>query len=48
MRRHSRELSSQMAAKILFLSMSELKTLIFNSWVRASIPRVIAGTGICK
>ena len=21
---------------------------IFNSWVRASVPRVIAGTGICK
>ena len=20
----------------------------FNSWVRASVPRVIAGTGICK
>ena len=22
--------------------------LIFNSWVRASVPRVIAGTEICK
>ena len=24
------------------------RLLIFNSWVRASVPRVIAGTEICK
>ena len=31
-----------------FSSSSPPCKLIFNSWVRASIRRVIAGTGICK
>ena len=26
----------------------EWDLIVFNSWVRASVPRVIAGTGICK
>ena len=31
-----------------FSSSSPPCKLIFNSWVRASVRRVIAGTGICK
>ena len=30
------------------LHLANLQTGVFNSWVRASVPRVIAGTEICK
>ena len=47
----ARRLSSKrtvLKMNLTSMQVSMFQLCFYNSWVRASVPRVIAGTGICK